>query len=38
MDWSGWDATPAHRSYGARMVRALHIDPSKLSNCSFCHR
>jgi hypothetical protein len=38
MDWRGWAAMPAHRGYGVRVVRALHIDASKLTNCSLCHR
>jgi hypothetical protein len=38
MDWSGWDAVPAHRTYGAERMRELHIDPSRITNCETCHR
>jgi hypothetical protein len=38
MDWTGWENIPAHRTYGLQRVKALHIDPAKLTNCYVCHR
>jgi hypothetical protein len=38
MDWRGWDATPAHRAYGAQAARRFGLQPAKLVNCSICHR
>jgi hypothetical protein len=38
MDWSGWDAVPAHRGYGAAAARRFGLQPAKLVNCSICHR
>lgn len=38
MDWSGWDAVPEHRLYGAAAAKAFHIDPVKLTDCGICHR
>jgi len=36
MDWSGWEA--AHPFYGAAALKAYHIQPAKLTDCSLCHR
>jgi Cytochrome c7 and related cytochrome c len=37
MDWSGW--SPAHAAeYGAEAAARHHIDPSRLDDCSICHR
>jgi hypothetical protein len=38
MDWSAWDATPAHRAYGAKAVAHFGIRPDRLVNCEICHR
>ena len=38
MDWSDWDALPAHRLYGPAAMQRFHIDPAKLTNCGVCHR
>jgi DNA-directed RNA polymerase subunit RPC12/RpoP len=38
MDWSGWDAIPAHRAYGAQAMKTFHIQPAKLTDCGLCHR
>jgi hypothetical protein len=38
MDWTGWDEVPAHRGFGAGVVRALRIDPGRITNCEVCHR
>lgn len=38
MDWSAWDNDPAHRAFGAHAMAAMHIQPSKLTDCSVCHR
>ena len=39
MDWSEWDSQPEeHRLYGALMVKAYGLQPSKLDNCNICHR
>jgi len=38
MDWSAWDKDAAHKNYGALMVKAYGIQPSKLDACTVCHR
>ena len=38
MDWSGWEADPANRGYGALAMRHFGIDPKALVNCGRCHR
>jgi hypothetical protein len=38
MDWKGWENLPAHKAYGIQRVKALHINPAKLTNCETCHR
>jgi hypothetical protein len=38
MDWSGWDKVPAHKAYGQQAMKAFHIDPARLTDCSVCHR
>ncbi len=39
MDWSEWDKHPEkHKLYGASMVKAYGIRPSKLDSCNICHR
>jgi hypothetical protein len=39
MDWSDWDRHPErHAGFGAAVMKAHHIDPSKLTDCDVCHR
>lgn len=38
MDWSDWNAVPAHRTYGAQALRRYRIDPKQLTDCGICHR
>ncbi|MFL5295786.1 MAG: cytochrome c3 family protein, partial [Phenylobacterium sp.] len=38
MDWSGWDKLPGRRTYGEQAMRAFHIQPARLTDCSVCHR
>ena len=39
MDWTDWKRDPeAHKQYGKLMMKAYHIEPSKLDDCSICHR
>jgi hypothetical protein len=39
MDWSAWDGrSDGHVLYGRKMVKAYGIQPSKLRDCSTCHR
>ncbi len=39
MDWSDWESHPEdHKMYGALMVKAYGIEPSKLADCNVCHR
>src|SRR4029079_5810050 len=39
MDWSDWDRDPAaHESFGRAAMEHLHIDASRLTDCSICHR
>ncbi len=39
LDWSDWDRHPnEHKQYGALMVKAYGIEPSRMDDCSLCHR
>ncbi|MCO6187788.1 cytochrome c family protein [Rhizobium sp. L1K21] len=39
MDWSSWKQNSSeHEDYGRLMVKAYGIQPSKLDDCSICHR
>ncbi|WIM12828.1 cytochrome c3 family protein [Enhydrobacter sp.] len=39
MDWSAWDRHPErHKDFGRRMMAHYHIEPTKLVDCSTCHR
>lgn len=38
MDWLSWDSDPRNRNYGVTRMHALHIQPSKITNCETCHR
>ncbi len=39
MDWSDWLNHPEqHKAYGEQMIKAYGIEPSKLDDCSICHR
>lgn len=39
MDWSGWERDQErHARYGAMMMKAYGIEPTKLDDCNTCHR
>jgi len=38
MDWTAWDKDDDHKIYGALMVKAYGLEPSKMTACSLCHR
>ena len=38
MDWSAWDAMPAHKGYGGSAAAHFGIDPVGLTDCGVCHR
>jgi hypothetical protein len=37
MDWSGWTAKDQKR-FGAAAMRAYHLNPGRMTDCSLCHR
>ena len=37
MDWTGWTAKDQAR-FGKAAMKAYHLDPSRMTDCSLCHR
>jgi hypothetical protein len=38
MDWTGWGASDADRSYGVAAMKAFGIHPVTIGACDVCHR